>query len=98
MMFSCRIQGKKVEHSFLAYLIRQACEQGYGEVGCVFRRTARNEQAGRVLSDLVFCMTGEQDGSEKWTVPCGDASGVTYPASIVDKLDLSMRLDVGRNV
>jgi FkbH-like protein len=98
MMFSCRIQGKKVEHSFLAYLVRQACLQEYGEVGCVFRRTARNEQAGRVLLDLDFSMTGEQDGSEKWTMPCGDAPGETYPASIVDKLDLSMRLDVGRNV
>ena len=62
LMFSCRIQSKRVEHAFLSYLLRL-----YRDAGCVrfearFRRTDRNEAAGKVFEDLRFEESGTLSG------------------------------------
>lgn len=54
LMFSCRIQGKKVEHAWLAYLLQWARDHGLSEVVGFYRRTPRNTPAGRVLDELSF--------------------------------------------
>ncbi|MGH3992382.1 MAG: HAD-IIIC family phosphatase, partial [Pseudonocardiaceae bacterium] len=51
LMFSCRIQAKRVEHAFLMLLLDYYRERGYERLEVVYRRTERNAQAGRVFED-----------------------------------------------
>jgi FkbH-like protein len=61
LMFSCRIQSKRVEHGFLAYLLRKYLGQG-GDFWANYRKTPRNAPSGRVFCDLgmeeVDCVDG----------------------------------------
>jgi FkbH-like protein len=52
LMFSCRIQAKRVEHAFLAWLIRKYRDTSGGEVWASYRWTERNAPAGKVFSDI----------------------------------------------
>jgi FkbH-like protein len=51
LMFSCRIQSKRVEHAFLAHLLRKYLAQG-SDFWANYRKTSRNAPSGRVFSDL----------------------------------------------
>jgi FkbH-like protein len=52
LMFSCRIQSKRVEHAFLAHAIRKYIAETGSDFYANYRKTPRNEQAGRVFVDL----------------------------------------------
>ncbi|OVE73491.1 hypothetical protein BVX94_03740, partial [bacterium B17] len=54
MMFSCRRQGKKVEHAFLYYLLQRVSDSNLKDCVCVYKRTDRNHHAGQVFADLGF--------------------------------------------
>ena len=54
LMFSCRIQSKRIEHTFLAYLIRKYVTETGKDFYATYRRTPRNSQSGQVFADL--CM------------------------------------------
>lgn len=90
MMFSCRIQGKKVEHSFLAYLVRSCRAE---ELVCFFVRTARNKHAARVFFDLDFTEHVISEDSNrleyKYVRRCGaDTLKQQFPVAVFDKLQL----------
>jgi FkbH-like protein len=52
LMFSCRIQSKRLEHAFLAYLIRLYITRTGRDFRAHYRRTSRNAPSGKVFSDI----------------------------------------------
>jgi predicted enzyme involved in methoxymalonyl-ACP biosynthesis len=54
LMFSCRIQSKRVEHAFLVFLLKTWKNRGANRFQARFARTERNQQAGQVFADLGF--------------------------------------------
>lgn len=54
LMFSCRVQAKRVEHAFMIFLLNYYKNQKVGMFEAEYFRTDRNEQAGKVFSDLGF--------------------------------------------
>lgn len=62
MMFSCRVQGRRVEHAFLMYLIKRCRDAGLPDLQAIYRRSGRNGPAGRVFEDLGFELLSESDG------------------------------------
>jgi FkbH-like protein len=54
LMFSCRIQSKRVEHAFLAYVIRKYIAETGNDFHANYRKTPRNAPSGRVFGDLLM--------------------------------------------
>jgi FkbH-like protein len=54
LMFSCRIQAKRVEHAFLTYVIDKYSSQAQPTFYANYRKTARNEASARVFTDMGF--------------------------------------------
>lgn len=52
LMFSCRIQSKRVEHAFLAWLINNYRSVSSGDVWASYRKTERNAPSGKVFADI----------------------------------------------
>jgi FkbH-like protein len=71
LMFSCRIQSKRVEHAFLAYVIRKYRRNAATGFMANYRRTARNAPSGRVFGDLGMQETAATDGVSHWVFPNG---------------------------
>ena len=61
LMFSCRIQSKRVEHAFLAWLIRKYIAESGKDFYADYRKTSRNAPSGKVFSDLGM----EENGNAK---------------------------------
>ena len=94
LMFSCRVQGKKVEHSFLAHVLHEAEAGGYGEVRCVLKETVRNRPATRVFSDLGFERTSEATTTvARITLPAAELRDKAWPVSV--KADIALSTDAG---
>ena len=62
LMFSCRIQGKKVEHAFLSNVLEEYKRKGADDFFGNYRKTAKNENAGRVFEEMGFVKEYERDG------------------------------------
>ena len=62
LMFSCRIQGKRVEHAFLTHIMKSYAQQGHRAFLAKYHLTDRNRPAGRVFADLGFEAI-DQDGT-----------------------------------
>lgn len=69
LMFSCRVQSKRVEHAFLAYIIRKYIASTGKEFCANYRKTPRNAPSGRVFSDMLL----EEAGID------GDVSRLVFP-------------------
>jgi len=54
LMFSCRIQSKRVEHAFLAWLIRKYIAETNRDFHADYRKTPRNAASGQVFADLAL--------------------------------------------
>lgn len=54
LMFSCRVQGKHVEHAFLYYLLRKYRSARSRPFYADYRKTTRNAASGQVFDDLGF--------------------------------------------
>jgi FkbH-like protein len=54
LMFSCRIQAKRVEHAFLEHLMSHYAAKGRDTLQVRYVRSARNQQVGSVFRDLAF--------------------------------------------
>jgi len=63
LMFSCRIQAKRVEHAFLTYVIRKYVSATGSDFYVSYRETPRNGQPGKVFHDFGFEKLGENDGT-----------------------------------
>src|SRR5271166_1791759 len=58
---SCRVQHKKVDHAFFAWLIERAMTRGQDVVSTVFHFSGRNQSARQVLEEMKFAPIGEDD-------------------------------------
>jgi FkbH-like protein len=52
LMFSCRIQSKRVEHSFLAYIVPKYMAESGKDFLANYRKTPGNAPSGRVFADI----------------------------------------------
>jgi len=52
LMFSCRVQSKRVEHAFLACTIRKYIEETGRDFYADYRKTPRNAPSGRVFAEV----------------------------------------------
>lgn len=62
LMFSCRIQSKRVEHAFLGYIVRYYAKQSGKDFWANYRKTPRNAPSGKVFADLGMEEVGVSDG------------------------------------
>jgi FkbH-like protein len=62
LMFSCRIQSKRVEHAFMAYLIGKYIEESSSNFLANYRKTPKNAPSGRVFADLGMEEIAVKDG------------------------------------
>jgi FkbH-like protein len=62
LMFSCRVQSKRVEHAFLSYILGKYISESGKDFHASYRKTARNAPSGRVFADLGMEEIGVQDG------------------------------------
>jgi FkbH-like protein len=54
LMFSCRVQSKRVEHAFLAHIIRKYVAMTGKNFYANYRKTPRNAPSGRVFCDMLL--------------------------------------------
>lgn len=52
LMFSCRIQAKRVEHAFLAHILKTYIAQSGKDFYANYRKTPKNAPSGKVFADL----------------------------------------------
>lgn len=69
LMFSCRVQSKRVEHAFLAFLIRKYVADSGKAFLADYRATERNAPSGRVFADLGMRETAVIDGVSQLIFP-----------------------------
>jgi FkbH-like protein len=62
LAFSCRVQSKRVEHAFLAYLLRKYIKATGKDFWADYRQTSRNAPSGRVFQDVGMEEVREQSG------------------------------------
>jgi len=62
LMFSCRIQSKRVEHAFLAYVIKTYVSKSGKDFCANYRKTSRNAPSGKVFADFGMEEVGILDG------------------------------------
>jgi predicted enzyme involved in methoxymalonyl-ACP biosynthesis len=62
LMFSCRIQSKRVEHAFLSSVIRKYLKQTGNDFYANYRKTSRNAPSGKVFADLGMEEVEMRDG------------------------------------
>jgi FkbH-like protein len=92
LMLSCRIQGKKVEHAYLSYLVAKAESAGLQALVCRYNRTARNAPAGRVFDDLQFQRSAMDGNRNVYRWQCGGPADLHFPVTIDDQLGIGKRL------
>jgi FkbH-like protein len=62
LMFSCRVQSKRVEHAFLTYVMRKFVAETGGDFYANYRKTPRNAPSGKVFEDMGMEEVGVKDG------------------------------------
>ena len=62
LMFSCRIQSKRVEHAFLGSIVDRYIAMTAKDFHANYKKTPRNEPSGQVFEDLGMTVTGAADG------------------------------------
>lgn len=62
LMFSCRIQSKRVEHAVLSYLLKRFAGERKQDFYANYRKTATNAPAGQVFDELGFECVADNDG------------------------------------
>jgi FkbH-like protein len=62
LMFSCRIQSKRVEHAFITFLLKQFVASQSRDFLANYRKTAKNAPSGMVFSEMGFELVQETDG------------------------------------
>jgi len=69
LMFSCRIQSKRVEHAFLSHIIRKYISEMERDFWANYRKTPRNAPSGRVFLDLGMQESENKDGVSRLMFP-----------------------------
>jgi FkbH-like protein len=71
LMFSCRVQGKQIEHAFLGWLLERHYQGDTRDFMANLRKTPRNTPGSAVFSDLGFSELGTIDGVTSLRYPYG---------------------------
>lgn len=58
---SCRVQRKRVEHAFFAWLSRYLQHNSHGNLSITYRKTAKNDASVRLFQDLGFTLHMSSD-------------------------------------
>jgi FkbH-like protein len=61
LMFSCRVQAKRVEHAVFSYLLHRY--RALGDFFADYRKTEKNAKTGRVFEEIGFETLGVQEGT-----------------------------------
>jgi len=69
LMFSCRIQSKRIEHAFMAWLIRQHMEMSGKPFQANYRKTSKNAPSGKVFEEIGMREVGNTDGVSRLLFP-----------------------------
>jgi FkbH-like protein len=69
LMFSCRVQSKRVEHAFLAHILKRYGREAGVDFHADYRKTPRNAPSGKVFSDMGMEETGVADGVTSLVFP-----------------------------
>lgn len=62
LMFSCRVQSKRVEHAFLAWLLERHIAGGTKDFLANLRKTPKNAPSSAVFGEIGFHEDGTEDG------------------------------------
>jgi len=62
LMFSCRIQSKRVEHAVLAFLLNRHLSETGRDFHANYRKTAKNAPGGKVFEEMGFEQVAEHHG------------------------------------
>ena len=62
LMFSCRVQSKRIEHAFLCYIVRQTIRESGRDFFANYHKTTRNAPSGKVFADVGFEEVDISDG------------------------------------
>ena len=89
LMFSCRIQAKRVEHAVLTHLLAKYREQSGGLFFASYRKTPRNAFSGQVFSDIGMRELETVDGVTSLVF---DAEKEVPKQEIIHLLELQSRL------
>ncbi len=54
LMFSCRVQSKRVEHAFLSHIMRKYISSTKKDFYANYNKTEKNKQSGKVFYDMGF--------------------------------------------
>ncbi|MEI6515061.1 MAG: HAD-IIIC family phosphatase [bacterium] len=94
MMFSCRIQGKKIENSFLAHIVRAAATAGLADCICLYNRTQRNASAGALFPAMGFALKSDDRPSpvERHEIGVHTPLPGRLPVAVSDEIDISRQL------
>jgi FkbH-like protein len=84
MMLSCRIQGKKVEHSIICHIAGGYFAKGHEAVYARYHRTSRNQQAGQVFEDLGFARRNGNADADLLMLERDACPDVAYPVHILE--------------
>jgi len=69
LMFSCRIQAKRVEHAFMSHILKKYRERGGDTFFVNYRKTAKNAPSGKVFEDFGFQTVRQVDGLSELVYP-----------------------------
>ncbi len=84
LMFSCRIQSKRIEHAFLSFLLQRRRERSFGDFYVTYRKTPRNEASAAVFTDLAFDLQSETGGVSRLVFPAHRPITDEHIVEIVD--------------
>lgn len=62
MVFSCRVQAKRVEHAVLSYLLKKYMRNSQSDFYIEYRPTDRNERAAKVFYDFDLKVISDREG------------------------------------
>ena len=83
LMFSCRIQAKRVEHAFLEFVLSREARQGQDQLMARYVRTERNSAAGQVFDDLAFELISIEDDVRNYRFALGERQLGGQPVSVI---------------
>lgn len=69
LMFSCRVQSKRVEHAFVGHIVRKFIGESGRDFFVDYRKTPRNAPSGKVFADLGMGELGVSNGVTSLVFP-----------------------------
>ncbi len=61
LMFSCRVQSKRIEHAFLAYILQKYLPESNEGFWVNYKKTEKNKNSAKVFGEMQFDVVSESD-------------------------------------